>query len=351
MSFLLRAAALWFAVSLPFVVMYVVFDPMKVLRWHDDMISDGFVPNKGALTAVQFEHNLKTVPYNSFILGSSLAINFLVDDWARYLPPDAVGYHFDSSGMDLDQLEKSLEFISCRARLDNVLIVWDIEDWSWDIDEHMAESVHFPFLTAPQLLDNPVSKLCNHWCFFSEWYSRGYLNGWICHRFINHRPKGLTTYPKYEFDYDPIKNEETSPAKDDSLKMLSDSFLLAHPGLDRLPYPGLHCAGLISSDARECLRRIAGLLDASGADWRFVLVPTRKNLLPAPADDEFLRRTFGDRYVLTQPALAYLTVNPWNYFDHYHFRPEMARTVMEYVYDRKKTTADEPDNFDNNPGI
>ena len=331
LRFVLKASLLWVALSVPFVVLYLVFDPMRVLRWHDDMMPGGVVSNKGNITALQYLHNRDSIRYDSFVVGSSLSINFLIDDWLRFLPDGAAAYHFDSSAMDLEQLELSLKFLAENAGVRNLMIVWDTK---WDVGPSVfpAPRRALPFVTAPVIAPDGFQAAVSHWSLFSGWYSRAYLNGWVC-ELVGARPKGHTIYPKYQgIHYDPITNEETAPAKNDSLAALSDSFMLAHPRLAGLKVPCLPMAPALTPSAKQTLARIAGVLGRMGADYRFVVVPNRKSMIPAAADDAFLRDLFGERYVLCQPALGYLTLNPYHYFDDYHFRPEMACKIMEYVH-------------------
>ena len=147
LRFVLKASLLWVALSVPFVVLYLVFDPMRVLRWHDDMMPGGVVSNKGNITALQYLHNRDSIRYDSFVVGSSLSINFLIDDWLRFLPDGAAAYHFDSSAMDLEQLELSLKFLAENAGVRNLMIVWDTK---WDVGPSVfpAPRRALPFVTC-----------------------------------------------------------------------------------------------------------------------------------------------------------------------------------------------------------
>jgi len=336
---LLRATFFWFILSVPFIALYIIFDPMNALRWHEDMMPNGFLPNKGSMTILQFKHNAPKANYDSFIVGSSLGCNFLIEDWLDFLPEGATPYHFDTSAMSITQLEESIEYLCDNVTLKNVLIIWDM-DWTWQTEApwYTFKTRETPYITPPQILRNPIAAATSHWRLFSAWYSHVYMNGWICYDLIGTRPKGIKGYPKYKREYNPLTNEETCKVKDDSLAALTDSFMLAHPNFDKMRLPFLRNANQITPRGKASVRHIAEMLNESGANYYFVMAPSCHNLVPSQADDDFLRHTFGNRYILTHPDLGYLTTNPYYYYDNYHFRPAMARKIMEYVYEHKNSS-------------
>lgn len=338
LSLVIRAAVLWVALSLPFVVVYLALDPLRVLRWHEDMMPGGFIPNKGNLSAIQLEHQSALRDYNSFVLGSSISINFLIEDWEKHLPAGSRGFHFDASCMDLTQLEKGLRFIGRHCDIDNAVIVWCL-DWSWKTvsDDVINDSTSIFYGVGPRYDDRALAPYVNHWKHFAHWWSGGCINGFVCDSLLHTRAKGRNWYPVYkDIVYDPVVNEERSPAKDDSLSALSDSFRLANPDFATTPKPLIRRKNEIDAAAMAALRRIAAFLEQHGTDYYFLLAPNPDGYLPSQRDDAFLREVFGERYIPVQQYLGNYTNNPYYFFDATHFRPEFARIIMDYIYQQPK---------------
>lgn len=328
--FILKTIICWLLPTAVLAAIYLAADPMLVLRWHEDMIPDGFIPNKGNVTVKQFEHNVADKKYDSFIIGTSVTIYYSVADWKKYLPDGASPYHFDSSAMSGGQMLKSVKYLSERATMKNVLFVSEVTTLA---DDH--EGGEYVFATPPELEDNLLKGLATHFDFFCHWYSRGNLNGFVADRLLGTKAVGVNRYPAdHRLAYVSDINEETMPRVDAMLDSLSKAFEKEHPGWPQSLSDSTYTVmpPVIGSRLAGNYREIARILEEKGTDYRFVLAPDRYRRRLNPADSALLTDIFGPHFVDVSRELEWLTCNPYLFYDNVHHRPEMAEIVLERVY-------------------
>ncbi len=332
LSFFCRSAVLWVAIFGLMAGIYFAVDPMSLFRWRKDIIPEFYCPNVGVVSVAEFEHFNPEKHFDSFLIGSSLAIYFSLDHWGKYLPDGASPFNFNLSAMDTRELMLSVEYLLRHAELRNVLIVWETQSFDW------MDMADVPYRTPPQLEKDLSKSLDTHYRFFSSWYGRPFINGWLVKAKCGFRAKGDVKFPKFMQieNFSPERNEASQPVADSLRAALSDSFLLANPRLadENVKY----VYSTLSSDKIDprqeaCLMRTAAILDSLGTDYYFVLVPSNKNMVLSPHDDNVLRKAFGDRYILTHPDMTYAVRNPYNYYDDgYHMRTVFTDKIVDYVY-------------------
>ena len=126
--FFFFSQALLFASPILIVLgMYVVLDPFRVVRHHDDISAGSFLPlNKDFASTTIYMRNARTHPFNSFLLGSSRTMAYRLDEWATHLPPTAEPFAVDASKETLWGIEKKLQLLdSTNAPIDDVLLIID----------------------------------------------------------------------------------------------------------------------------------------------------------------------------------------------------------------------------------
>lgn len=332
LSFLLNGALLWLAVSAAIAGMFYAIDPMRLFRWHEDSTPGGFCANRGVLTVAEFDHFNPERHYDSFIIGSSLAMYFESDYWQRYLPEGSVACHLDAWSLDTRELLQTVNYLAERAPIRNALIVWELDAFDWHLVDKMT------LRTAPRIEDRLPSLFKTYWTFFGHWYSRDFLYGWIDAALLDAELKGGAKAQVVDYEID---HERDGIIYDDGGRQeMADSFGISHP---RLTDPAMRSMmkyfgqNKIDEYLEGLLRQTAARLDELGTDYYFVMMPKKSREIPSVRDDSLLRDIFGDRYVFTQAALSYLTRNPYNYRkDGYHMLPIGTRQVMDYVYRRRK---------------
>ena len=331
---------LWAVPTAVLVAVYLVANPMMILRVKPQELHDRHQPNKGVLTVNNFLINNPTAHFDSFILGSSLSINYHAADWAHYLPEGSRPYHFDMSMMTFEQIDRSLLWLSRHAPVRNVLIVCSPLTLTFDSLENI-DGVALP--TPPALEPSALKRAKTHWKFFAEWYSMDNLAGWVYANIPGTDHKDLlgNQFALLPADYRADINEECVPARDVVLDSLAADYERQHPEYAQTP-AAYELADsvrrtVLSPRRIAVLRHIAHTLDSLGTDYRLVLAADKNRVRVAAADTVTLRRVFGANFVNLADSLTEITRNPYNYYDENHYRPRAARVILSKIYANKIT--------------
>lgn len=322
---------MWGVPTLVLIALYVILDPMKVMRYHDDMMPDGFIPNKGNITVKYFEHYMPEYQYDSFLLGSSLTIHHWVDDWKDYLPVGARPFHFDSSGMTILQMRRALEYLTSHADVKNIFMVIPSFAVTW------LDTNDVPWIT-PAEWEEPLSeKLYIHYQFFKKALDRKFINTYLCKVLIDDEPAGTGDFFwSHDVDYfKPEINEEKSLKTNLRLDKEAELFEKEFPGWEqrtdtiRIATYRPH----LKDENIENLKAIAKILHDKQISYKFVVAPVHINEVINPVDDRILSDIFGDNYYNLSHELSYTTLNPSMWYDQaLHYRQDVARQIMEVVY-------------------
>lgn len=334
----MKAAAIAGIPTAVLLALYVAFDPMHVIRNREETLADQFLPGKGLLSVSQYELHNPQLNYDSFIIGSSLSCYYQLEDWAKYLPDGSVPYHFDSGGMSIGQMRRSVDYLCRNSDVKNALIISSPGSIA-NTYALKAAGEKSP-ITAPALADNAAEFLSSHFKIFQHWHSFGCLNGALSKGVLNQDIKGIDNYPRDTTIcwYDSRMNEERNPRLDSIREILSARYLEQHPeAADQSWRPDtakVFVNDFINGTIENDLRRIAAALRAEGTDYYFVLVTDYEIRLMSQRDMARLHEIFGKHLVDLTLRTAYITRNPYNYFDGAHYRPKVARQIMEMIYDK-----------------
>ena len=112
---------------LPLIVLFASFlmmDPFRIIKDYDTY-DDTFVSlNRSFVCYKTYLNNKNTYNFDSFIFGSSLSLSFKLKEWAKYIPQEAIPFHFDGSGEGIYGIYHKLKFLDeCDAPINNSLII------------------------------------------------------------------------------------------------------------------------------------------------------------------------------------------------------------------------------------
>lgn len=312
-----------------FAVMWFI-DPLQLFRYHDDYFKDGFQPNKGTVSLRQYEHFAPYKKFDSFIVGSSLAINYHIDDWKKYLPTDSRPFHFDSSAQSVLSLQKFIEYLCEHSdTIRHVLIPTSPKLIA------SGQKSGIPFVDPPKI--NPAGTLDYYNAAFREMLYRKFLYGYIAWRTVGRPPRfdHRLYLSEYQGPYYPEINEETTPQFDTLLAEDPEAF---HRHFNYVftkgPARRLDSV-IIDTEKEKALRAVADALRDKNADFRFVLGPNTEHIQLSCRDDSLLCDIFGDRYYNLVGQLDSLAGQPQYWYDPTHYSPEVCRRIMHIVYNSK----------------
>lgn len=318
---------------LALIIIYIVLDPFKVLNPQLEPKGSIEPYNKGLISVSTYYHQRTEQKYNAFIFGSSRTIYYRADDWARHLPSEASIIHFDASSETIDGILQKMQYICHMGdSIKHALI--EFAPWSFETQP----SDGLPFRTPPQLTgDIPLEFLIS---YFRDFMRRDFIRSYAIYqltgKIIEFGDKKVFAYST--FDYDNITNECIS----DSIENLINT----NPSLYyRNRFTQEEFATIISRDSippvyprsitmerSEKLRQIAFILHDHHTDYHIIVGPDWKRNIINPDDLATLQCIFGIRHVHDFSNYLEATDTIINFYDHTHYRPHVAKAILDSIY-------------------
>ncbi len=316
---------------------YIVADPLKTLRWYPRYNTDREQINAGVVTLANFDHYNATERYNFFIIGNSLSQYCHIEDWRLFIGDNARPYHLSSSSQSVFTTRRFLQHAADKAdTVRHVLIAVDI----YSLSDSTAGLADY-YDTDPPGLFPPLMKLPAHVFYATHALNRSVLFGWAVRMVTGHFPKQENAYPRWRQDvaYNAHLNEISWPETEAWLDTATYAEVARFEQRgERLAAYRYHVESDMLGPGKENveneLRQIRAILDSTGADWRFVILPSSTGAVVSAHDDSVLRQIYGQRYHDMSTAASSARSNPRNFLDPGHPRPAIFREIMRQVYDR-----------------
>ena len=310
----------------------IIMDPFKVFFYHEEFYEGNFVAlNREMVCLKLFERNNNEQHYNSFILGNSRSQAFKVADWLNYLPPNSVGFHFDASGEGLYGICNKLEFIDqCGNNIDNVLIV---------LDDNIMDSTEnrkgYLFISPPELSGESVVD------YYLE-FIKANLNPRFLIGYLDYSLFGI--YRKYmsnlfnKSEYYHISNNITGDLFYGYDKMIQNDEKAYY---DRLIEEGVFYARekvsnikhQVTNEELILLQKIHDILATHQTDYRIVISPLYDQIPFTAERMQNLKNIFDEDKIFDFSGVNEFTESIYNYYEDSHYRPHVARRILEIIYD------------------
>lgn len=332
---MIKSLAIWLLPTVLLVALYIMTDPVLALRWHEEMIPDGFLINKGNVTVKQFDHYNPSMKYDSFIVGSSLSINHLTEDWEKHLPEGSAPFHFDASQLTVNRMTDIVDYICENSEAKNMLIVLVPEVLEWTEDENL------PFILPSELSHSLSDKFKYHKKNFFYWLDWRTFNGWVPKTLFDAEATGETIYklrPDNPEQYYRLTNEERMMNKDSMLETESERFIYENPSYDNDAALGsLYIEPSRIDNKKETdFLKIKEVLEDKDVDYLVLMSPQRYYQILNPQDDAVLHKIFGDKYINLTIEEGKVALDPYNWYDFLHYRPKIGKKLMEKAYGESK---------------
>lgn len=329
--------------SLPLWMMlaaYVWFDPFKVVRNYAN-----YRPGAGALQVPINQDHVSTstflfynptLHYNAFIFGSSRSMMYEVDSWKLHLPADAVCYHFDASAESIAGIAHKVKFIHAQGNsIKDVLIVLD-------------ESNFQPRLLLGDHLYAEDPRLCSyanvvtfHSAHFMAFLDRKFLRAYFDYTLTGQSKPYMTDnmiLDNRPVVYEPMTNEqrfEYFEQLDDSGLYYTADRMKTFYARDGVYHESKPC---IDENEQAFLTEMARIFEYHKTDVRIVISPLYNQRTFAPADKQVLQSVFGQSRVYDFSGVTAWTTPFTNYYERSHYRPHLAKLVVDSVYGRGNNT-------------
>lgn len=318
-------------------LLYIVFDPFKVLYNYNSFIesnSKGMVTlNQDYISTTTFVNNSEKINYNSFILGNSRSIFYQVSDWKKYLNQDDRCFHFDASSESLWALSKKIEFIDKKGdSIKNILLVLDYSV----IIQDKPKSGHL-FIISPTLVDNS-NVFDFHKTFFSAFLSPKFFYAYIDFKISNKVKPYMRKNSLLDDDprnYDVLTNELRFDYFENL--MLEDKYYTPERlavFYERDTINQKISPECIFENQKLIFNNIQNISRKHNTKIKIIINPLYDQLKLNQKDLDYLKILFGKENVFDFSGINKFTNDYKNYYENSHYRPHVAREIMEIVYSK-----------------
>ncbi|AWV97227.1 hypothetical protein [Arcticibacterium luteifluviistationis] len=309
------------------VASYFVFDPFHVVRNYE-AYPDNYLEsyNRNRISTQVFLNNNEEQHYKSFVFGSSKSSVFYTEDWSKYIG-DPNPYHFDASNEIISGIANKVDFIDQQGNdLKNALVIFDGETFNFSVDT--ANSIihvqDYKWSGQNQFL----YQLVFFKAFFKDMYFVKFFDKLI---FKKYRAYMYGAFENKHMLYTPVNNDFIFQGYIDQLK--EDS--LAYYNRD-LFYK--RSAEELTADAGikpyqvNYLNEMKAIFDKHNTKYKIVFGPNYDQKKVNPEDLAIVNEIFGEANVYDFTGQNELTNPLPNYYEIYHYKPTVARKVLEEIY-------------------
>jgi hypothetical protein len=305
---------------------YLACDPFRVLR-RPATFYDGepVILNRDVVSTEEFLRLAPTRP-NAFVFGSSRSLAFRSSDWRRYLPSDARPFHFDAWLESVYGVERKVAFLDAHgAELRDVLFVIDTQGF-----ERTTNQYSHLFIKHPRLSGEPA--LLFHGLFAGSFFANLFVVKYFDWKlFGTMRPYMLDVFDPKPMQHFPATNDLTFRAYEDELDQGEDAYYARRtaifkrqPPSTAAPFLGATQVALLESMQRTFAKHRTRL--------RVLVSPLFGQVSLAEIDRRELERIFGRSFVFDHSGVNRFTENPRNFYEESHYRPHVARELLELAY-------------------
>lgn len=321
---------------LPLAALYYALDPFRVV-WHHEVFydpDDSVWVNLNAdyVATCTYDQRYAEEHYDAFIFGNSRSRYYPVADWRQHLPEGRHPYHFDAHSESLYAMTRKVEYIERQGRpLRDALLIID----RTLLEQDKAATPHLNHI-SPQLEGNTLAaRVAFQTASLKAWFSPKFMLSYIDAQLFNtlrpymvHAATMMKPYP-----YDPHTNEETMA--DEEARIAAGTYY-DEPDIQRCfmkpQRPGAIDEAVIGQPERDLLLRMRDVFRRKGTDYHVVVSPLYDQVRLNPSDLAALEDIFGTSRVHDYSGVNAITADRHNYYEPYHYRPTVARHIMQEIY-------------------
>jgi hypothetical protein len=253
-----------------------------------------------------------------------------IDTWRTHVSGESF-YHFDASGENLMGVERKLALLEKKGvKIKNALFV---------IDEDLLGGITNPQSIA--LIKHPIlsgqSKLEFQLFMFKSYADMDFLS---CYMKLlatgKYVPSMSKTMVNHILKYVDTTNEETFPTLEDAILRNEDSFYTARKDVF-FKRTGIvtYSKACIDTARERRLKNMKRILDANNTNYKIVISPSYDQVSMNRKDLENLQAIFGANNVFDFSGINDFTNNVHNYYEQTHYRPFIAKRIMDSVYKQR----------------
>ena len=328
-----------YVLLLPIVLLliYVILDPFKVIKHYDSYYISDEIPgvslNKDYVSTRTFENNYSLYKYDSFIFGNSRSMFYEVADWKRYIDVNSSCFHFDANAESLYGMHKKIKYLDSKnVDINNVLFIIDFGTL-----ERIASSSPFGHLAivSPQLENNKnIGSFHLRYikAFFKPQFMIAYFDYRLSGKVKEYMVKSFLLDDK-PLHYD-LKTNEVSYPYFEKLIDMGEYYTAERRAVfyDRNSTEQWYSPPAIMDEQKQMLQEINTVFKKHRTNFKIIVNPLYNQQKLNEHDLSYLNSLFGKERVFDFSGINDFTNDFHNYYEESHYRPHIARKVLEIIY-------------------
>ncbi len=324
-----------FLLSLPIdmlLLCYLVIDPFKT-TWHYDRYFNDHEAhislNMDFVSTENFANRNPKHNYNAFIFGNSRSQYWQTAYWQKYIGKEKRCYHYYGNGETLFSMYNNIRHITKNGnRIDDTLLIVDEELLRQTTGKHG----HL-FITPPRITGyRNIIKF--HATNFIAFLHPVFIFANVDYFLF----KTVRPYMKdrYFFEqpvvYHPENNEVVDELYDQAIAdgtYYTPQRMLRFKGVQ---HPDSISPVALSSEGLRMLTEIAQIFHRQHTRYKVVISPLYNQIKINPADVLSLQHIFGKEHVYDFSGRNAINADYHNYYEESHYRPVIARQLMDSLY-------------------
>lgn len=311
-------------------VLYIYYDPFRILRTYKNYSSSEVVLNRDHVSTTMFLNNYKKNNYNSFIFGSSRTLGFRTKVWSKYLAKKDKMFVFDASNESIYGIYTKLKYLDLKKiKINNAIIVL-CRDRTFEYDKNHEGHL---FIKHPEI--SGESKLRFQFEFLKDYFSAKFLFCFYLHKVIKE-------YKPFMFGY--IEDEKTminSSTNEINLdiaeKQIKQSptkyYLEKNDVFYKRKGEQIDSIQRINQKELFMLREVKRILEKNKTNYKVIISPLYEQIKFSRTDENILKTIFGAK-LFDFSGKNKLTEQVDNYYESSHFRPKVGDAIFEVIYDK-----------------
>ncbi len=308
-------------------IFYCIWDPFMIIKEYNLLLDKNQIYrtsiNKDYISAVALQ-KLSEKP-NSFILGNSRSMFYEIAEWQRYIGRSKA-IHYDASNESLYGIMRKLIYLDQHGyKIENVLLIIDISVLSQTI--YLSEPL---FILSPYHENNFLEF---HWVFLKMFFSKDFLSNAsnIVRSKSNVFVENLNKYLfliSYNAQINEVKftipEQQIAHNQYYSLKKIKDFY--ERPHYIRYSKP------ILGDNQKEMLQSINKIFTKHHTNFKIVISPLYDQEKISPIDLSSLISIFKKENIYDFSGRNIFTENYQNYYETSHYRPSIAKLIMQIIY-------------------
>lgn len=321
-----------------FVLLYIYWDPFKVIKQYDSFYQSGepnyITLNKDYVSTENWVHHHSKYKYDSYIFGNSRSMFYEIGTWKNYIGTDSDKcYHFDASAESIFGIAKKLSFLTAqKAEIKNALFV--IDNGALNKADNSAGHIFVkdPRISGESAVAFQVDFLKD---FFDFDFLRALMDFKLTGKIKDYMTKDFLLDDR-PFFYDYVTNEVKLSSYEALIRRDTATYYGSRSNLffPRDTTVQKFAAPVIKKEQERILLQIRQVLQDHQTNYKIVISPLYDQKKLNPEDLHILQEVFGAAHVFDFSGINAFTRSRYNYYEASHYRPFIADSIMRIVYAR-----------------